>query len=143
MQPDDEKRIAADDASGLRPLTEREREILDFLLSVEMPGVEALREQASVAQAKPWDCGCASIDLVVDQERAPQSSIAVRPAIEANSKDRDEPHRIFDLLVWVDDGWLSGVELVEYGFDRHADAPDVFPPPTDFEPAFAYRHGEV
>jgi hypothetical protein len=40
-------------------------------------------------------------------------------------------------MLWVEDGWLSGMELVEYGFERHEDAPDVFPPAGDFEPPSA------
>lgn len=124
-------------AATYRLLTPREREVLDFLLSIETPGVEELRQQADFTLARSWDCGCASIDLIVDQERGPRSSIAKRPAIEAASKEREDPERIFDLLLWVDDGWLSGMEMVEYGFDRHEDAPDTFPEPSDFEPPVA------
>jgi hypothetical protein len=117
----------------LRPLTPREREILDHLLSVERPGVAELRQQAEAALARPWACGCASIDLVVDQIRARPSPIRGRPAIETQSKEREDPSRIFDLLLWVEVGWLSGLELVAYGFERHEDA-NVFPPPGEFHP---------
>jgi hypothetical protein len=41
----------ADLAKLFRELTPREREILDFLLSVELPGVAELREQARHALA--------------------------------------------------------------------------------------------
>ena len=133
---------ARDAANDYRPLTGRQRETLDFLLSIETPGVEELRRQAKFALAKAWDCGCASIDLVVDQEHAPRSSITARPATETRSKERDDPQRIFDHLLWVEDGWLSGIELVEYGFERHEDAPDVFPPSSDFEPPFTHRPPE-
>lgn len=112
-----------------RPLTKREREILDYLLTPEISGVEELRRQVDVAVARPWVEGSASIDLAVDQNRAPRSSVVVSPALEAQSKDRDDPNRLFDLLLWVDDGWLSGIELVEYG-DKE---PEVFPPPSDFD----------
>jgi hypothetical protein len=27
---------------------------------------------------------------------------------------------VFDLLLWVDDGWLAGVEIVDY-LDRHGE----------------------
>jgi hypothetical protein len=117
--------------SELRPLTPREREILGYLLSAESPGVEELRQQSEVVLARPWDCGCASIALVVDQTRAHPSPIMGRPAIETQSKEREDPTRVFDLLLWVDDGWLSSIELVAYGFERHEDA-NVFPPPADF-----------
>jgi hypothetical protein len=117
----------------LRPLTQREREILDYLLSVERPGVAELRQQSEAVLARPWACGCASIDLLVDQARARPSPIRRRPAIETQSKERDDSTIFFELLLWVDDGWLSGIELVEYGSERHEDA-NVFPPPTDFHP---------
>jgi hypothetical protein len=119
-------------ADDWAPLSERQREVLDFLLSVDHPGVTELRRQTEFALAKPWDCGCASIDLTVDQTRAPQASITASPAVEAESKERDDPLRVFDLLLWVKDGWLAGIELVEYGYDRHEDAPKAFRPPMDF-----------
>jgi hypothetical protein len=133
----------AEGEAAYRPLTSREREVLDFLLSVETPGVEELRRQADFTLAKSWDCGCASIDLIVDQECSPRSSIMRRPAIEAASKERDDLERVFDLLLWVDDGWLSGIELVEYGSERHEDAPDVFPEPNDFDPPVTYHAPSV
>lgn len=55
-----------------RPLSDREREILELLLSVELPGIEELREQVAFARAARWDCGCASFDVIVDRERAPR-----------------------------------------------------------------------
>ena len=116
-------------------MSSREREILDFMLGgVAGIGIDALRKQASVALAKSWECGCASIDLLVDREAAPPSSITARPAIEAASNERQDPLRVFDLLLWVEDGWLSGIEIVEYGFERHEDSPDEFPPASDFAP---------
>jgi hypothetical protein len=111
-----------------RPLTQREREILEMLLAVDADGIEELREQARHAQAARWSCGCASFDLVVDRERSPRSSLAARPAVEASSKERDDVSRSFDLLLWVDDGWLSGVEIVDYVFWHGDESPDEIPP---------------
>lgn len=119
-----------------RPLSQREREVLDHLLSVETPGVEELRQQAATALAVPWDCGCASIDLIVDRSATLKSTIRARPAIESYSRERHDEHGILDLLVWVDDdGWLSAVEIVDYGekhgllheipHPRHFDAPQA------------------
>jgi hypothetical protein len=115
----------------LRPLTQREREILDYLLSAERPGVAELRQQSKAVLARPWACGCASIDLVVDQGRARPSPIRARPAIETQSKEHEDSTAFFELLLWVDDGWLSGIELVDYGPGRHDEA-NLFPPPADF-----------
>lgn len=109
-----------------RPLTDREREILEFLLSVEVPGIEELRQQVPFARAARWDCGCASFDLIVDRERAPRSAITASAAVEAYSKARNDPNKAFDLLLWVDDGWLAGVEIVDV--DQHGDdSPEEIP----------------
>lgn len=47
-----------------RPLTQRERAVLDALLAVDFPGVETLRHQATKAVVvDTCGCGCPSIDF--------------------------------------------------------------------------------
>jgi hypothetical protein len=88
-----------------------------------------LRAQVPYVQAARWGCGCPSFNLRVDRERAPRSSTTASPAVEAMTKERDEVNGTFDLLLWVDDGWLAGVEIVDY-VDRHGEeSPDEIPPP--------------
>jgi hypothetical protein len=117
-----------------RPPTDREREILEMLLSVETPGVEELRAQVPSIQVARWICGCASFNIEVDRTAAPRSEITGNPAIEAETKQRDDPLLAFDLLLWVDDGWLAGVEIVDF-VDRHGDqSPDEIPPAEEWEP---------
>lgn len=112
-----------------RSLTRRERQIVDMLLSVEAAGIEELRSQVPYATVARWDCGCASFDVRVDSQRAPRSEITKSPLIEATTVERDDYRTTFDLLLWVDDGWLSGVEIVDY-VDKHGDeSPDEIPPP--------------
>jgi len=101
-----------------RSLTDREREILDLLLSVDIPGIELLREQAASARAARWNCGCASFNLIVDRERVSRSIITASLVVEAYSMERSDSDNAFDLLLWVEDGWLSGVEIVDY-VERH------------------------
>ena len=114
---------------GRRPLTKREREILEMLVAVDTPGIDELRAQVPYVQAARWGCGCASFALWVDEERAPRSSISASPAIGASTRERDDVNGTFDLLLWVKDGWLSSVEIVDY-VDRHGDeSPDEIPPP--------------
>jgi hypothetical protein len=114
---------------AFRELTTRERAILEMLLAVEAPGIRELRAQVPYASAARWGCGCASFDVRVDRQRAPRSSVAASPAIEATTVERENHSKTFDLLLWVDDGWLSGVEIVDY-VDRHGDeSPDEIPPP--------------
>jgi hypothetical protein len=111
-----------------RRLTGREREILEMLLSVDAPGINELRAQAPHVQAARWQCGCASFNLKVDRSRAPRSSITAGPAVEAATRERDDVTNTFDLLLWVDAGWLDAVEIVDY-VDRHGDeSPDEIPP---------------
>lgn len=116
--------------SGHDPLTDRQRQILDLLLTVEIAGVAELRQQARLASARPWDCGCASVDLWVDRDHAPGSSVPTGLVTQADSK-RPDDSVLLGLMLWVTDGWLSGIEMVEV-FDNHDDAPRVFPPPDSF-----------
>ena len=117
-----------------RPLAQAERDILVHLLWFETPGIDELRKQYEGALARRWDCGCASIDLLVDRTAAPKSPITTRPAIEAASKEREDPERTFDLCLWVEDGWLASMEIVEYS-GNHPGRAVEFPPPSEFEPA--------
>ena len=111
-----------------RPPTAREREILDFLLSADATGIDELRKQAASARVARWSCGCASFNVVVDRERAPRSMITTSPAVEAFSTERADPERALDLLLWVEDGWLAGVEIVDYVARHGEDSPKEIPP---------------
>lgn len=116
-----------------RPLTRREREILEMLLSVDATGINELRAQVPHVQAARWRCGCASFNLRVDRSCAPRSSITARPAVEVATRERGDVTRTFDLLLLVDDGWLDGVEIVDF-VDRHGDeSPDEIPPPDAWD----------
>ncbi|MFC8190617.1 hypothetical protein ACFUMH_03005 [Cellulomonas sp. NPDC057328] len=63
---------------GTRPLTARERAALDALLSVDFPGVDALRAQAAavVADTEACTCGCGTVELVT---AAPPASVPLPP----------------------------------------------------------------
>jgi hypothetical protein len=73
--------------------TERERAILYMLLSVETPGIEDLRAQARRVRVARWSCGFASFNIEVDRTGTPQSQLTKRPAVEAFTKQRDDPQR--------------------------------------------------
>ena len=121
----------ADEDGYPRPLTEREAAVLQFLLSVDAPGVNALRQQASVASVVArCPCGCATISLSVDRSLAPQSSIRRSPAIDTQRPLTDDLGEANDLLLFLDDGWLESVEIVYYGEPPpEFPSPDVFLPP--------------
>ena len=116
-----------------RPLNQRERAILDFMLSVDAPGVNELRAQAATAEVSGrCDCGCATIDLSVDRATSPRTSIREHVAIDTHTVPDDEPGSLYELIVFVDDGWLSRVEIVYYGDSPPTEfpRPDVFQPPV-------------
>ena len=118
-----------------RDLSRREQEILLFLVAVDAPGVAELRQQAEVALVdRNWDNG-PSIDILVDRARAQPSPIRRSPAIEAVSNERDVREKVFELLLFLEGGWLAAIELVEYGEARSTE----FPPPSAFAPARLYE----
>ena len=108
----------------------REREALSLLLAADFPGVEQLREQAKAASvAGHCACGCATIDFSIDAAEARPASSREPIPVEAQTRDLhgDAP---FELLLFVRDGWLVGLEIVYYGDE----IPTEFPPPSAFEP---------
>jgi hypothetical protein len=118
-----------------RALTTRERKVLELLLSVDQPGLVELRVQARFVEAARWNCGCASFDLKVDHERAPRSTVTAGAAVETTTREQADPNGTFDLLLWVDDGWLASVEIVDYVDHHGEESPDEIPPPgTSNEP---------
>jgi hypothetical protein len=142
-----------------RPLTERESEVLSFLLSApDLPSAEALRLQAAVATTSGpcCPCGCATIDLIVDHSVAPQARIDLRyDLVQATTDDIDRVNRSVRLrlygeggeldptlrvtedtsgtlwlILFVEDGWLSALEIASVGDFM---TPEVFPPADLFD----------
>jgi hypothetical protein len=100
-----------------RQLTDRERQILDMLLSADFPGVEELRAQARSVTARREGL---IIDLVVEPG-IPKAKVLARVPVQA-VVDGDG----YDggLLLYVDYGSLSGLEY--WWVTEHA--PAVMPP---------------
>ena len=93
-----------------RPLTERERAVLDALLSVEFDGVEELRAQAAdVAVVGRCPCGCPSVDF--QRGRGSGMSIRVNAGVRDDSYDGlflytvEDPER-GELLGGIE--WVAG-----------------------------------
>jgi hypothetical protein len=95
------------------------------MLATDLPGFEQLREQALTARVVGrCVCGCPSIDLSVDRANtSPAVKIGTGCAATASSQDPRFSH----LMLWVDDGYLAGLELA--WIDSY---PDELPPPTVF-----------
>jgi hypothetical protein len=114
-----------------RDLTEREREILDFLLSVDFPGCRELRAQARTARVTGRLVpGEASIWLGIDPELPAASAPLPSWLIEAEFlASNDFPYGGF-LVLGQERGRLSDIELAVFVDD----APVEFPPPSAFGP---------
>jgi hypothetical protein len=118
-----------------RAMTEEERAVLEFLLVPDFHVAETLRDQVRHAEVdRLCGCGCPSFSLAVDKSRSTRAEVSPKhPVISAaSSRDLDPP---YELLLFIDDGWLSYVELVWYGESR----PSSFPALSDFEPAEQYE----
>jgi hypothetical protein len=100
-----------------RPLATREVDVLRLLLSVDFPGVEELRDQATSASAEGKGM---IVDLIVDEE-LPRAEVVSRTPVQA-VVDGDG----YDggLLLFVDNGQLSAIEYW-WGTEE---MPEVFPP---------------
>jgi len=149
-----------------RPLTGQEREILLFLLSAPgIPDGNVLRRQGEVAisSGRSCPCGCASIGLKVDQSLVPRARRDLEPAlVSALTDDIAGVHELgllvflgedrrydpavqptdgdlegaIGLILWVEEGWLSGIEVWAAGNFRH---PETFPPAELFEAPYVGR----
>ena len=114
------------DVNDARPLTEAEAAALSFMLTPDFPGFEQLRAQAKSARVVGrCSCGCASIDIAVDRANTPPALVGPqRVAATATSRDP----RVTHLMLWVEGGYLSGLELA------WLDMTEEFPPPEMFDP---------
>lgn len=99
-----------------RPLNDDERAVLQALLAPDFPGVSELRAQVpdAVVVGK-CDCGCPTIDIQVTGS-SPRSTVVSKNRL-APYEGRvapldDEP--IGDIILFVDDGFLTCLEYVPY-----------------------------
>jgi hypothetical protein len=97
-----------------RPLAADERAILDHLLSLEFEGVEQLRRQAAEATVVGrCDCGCPTIEIETTASALAVPLEGRLAPIEGRVLPiADEPSG--DVILFVDDGRLSSLELVWY-----------------------------
>jgi hypothetical protein len=105
-----------------RPLSERERELLDFMLTADFPGRDELRTQASRAEVC-WecDCGCGTVNFELKE---PCTRALAREPIPV------EAYREFlDVLLFVRGGFLSSLEIVDYLDQR----PVKYPSPKELK----------
>jgi hypothetical protein len=111
-----------------RPLTAREREVLEFLCSIEGPEADVLKRQAATARVTAsCECGCGAIDLEVDRTKTEPAD--VRSPIMSDREDPDG--EVFSLMLWDDHGWIDWIELAWLFHERGA--PPGLPSPEGFD----------
>jgi hypothetical protein len=100
------------------------------MLSPDDPRLIVLREQAQVAMVTGMcECGCATIYLDVDRGLSRSGADLRSPATDAASREGSDSTKIFWLILFLRDGWLSSLEIA------YIDAiPAEFPPSEDFQP---------
>ena len=109
-----------------RPLSRAEKQVLDLMLSQGCPGVESLRSQVPyVRVVATCDCGCATVDLDVAPQapRATDAGTGVLPVTGYVGSDTDQPRA--GIIVSVDDGLLSGLEIYSMAEPAPPEWPDL------------------
>jgi hypothetical protein len=109
-----------------RPLSEREREVLDHLLSTDFPGVEALRMQADHVLVEIESDVDPTVNLVVTGADVPFAEVVDRTPVEAWSTRDWNSDDFVQVILFVDDGRLSSLELNWY-----ENIPEEFPAPSE------------
>lgn len=97
-------------SDGPEPLSAIVHDTLEALLSGENPVSRALRRQLPFTEMKKdCPCGCASVGLWVDTTKVgPAPPHDGRPAVSGDYVDTDA---YAGVLVWTDDGYLTGLEV--------------------------------
>jgi hypothetical protein len=117
-----------------RRITARERAVLDHMLEADFEGRDALRGQVeAVIAVRGCTCGCAAIDLEVDHSKAGPANVESRVPVDGWA--RTEDGTAYGLILFVDDGYLSCLEI--YG--TSTEPPSEFPAVDQLEPASARR----
>lgn len=101
--------------------------MLDLMLGQDFPGAESLRSQVPFVQVVGrCDCGCATIDLEV-APGAPRATPDVRsrviPVTGYVGSDIDQPKA--GIIVFVDEGFLSGLEIYRLAEPAPHEWPDL------------------
>jgi hypothetical protein len=105
----------------VRPLSKSERQVLGLLLAMDFPGAPELRAQVdSAVVSGTCACGCPSVDLVVEGD-VPLAAVSSRTPVNA------EVDGVLGggLIVFVNEGRLSGLEYYSVEDETPSDWPDV------------------
>jgi hypothetical protein len=117
--------MVTSEASLPRPLAQRERHILELILSAPFVGAGELKRQLKyVVVTRRWGAESPSVDLAVGE---PSLRAEVRDGVlpATGSVTDASGNTIGELLVWVSGGLLAGLEYTWYTDDAPTELPDV------------------
>ncbi len=117
-----------------RALTTNELSILERILQFDFPGAEVLRHQLAATRATTGcECGCATIDLFVNQTETSPATDAPSPLpVTGTTEDG-----LGGVIAFARDGWLSCLEIYSVGDDPIAEFPPVESIVFAFDPSGA------
>lgn len=112
---------------AIRPLTEQERNLAQWMLEHGSPEAAAFQAQLAHAEATTWrcPCGCASFNFKV--EGKPEAPPGVHILGDFVVGEGDE---MFGIFIFESGGTLSGLEV----YSLAAEAPSVLPTPEQLRP---------
>ena len=106
-----------------RPLSDHERSLLEFLLAEDFPGADELRAQARAVRVKGlWERRPSVVLLDVTNRDAPRANVVHTLPVEARVRDAEPPR---ELLLFVKDGLLESLEVVDYDSSNQSGLPAV------------------
>jgi hypothetical protein len=106
-----------------RPLSDDEARLLAFLIGADGLDHGVLADQAAAARVTgTCSCGCATFDAVVDRSVA--AVIAGLPGHHVVA-DADWEAEGGGVMLWMTDGWISGVEVWTTGDERATHVPPL------------------
>jgi hypothetical protein len=106
-----------------RPLNEEEAALLAFMIEADGLDTAVLAEQAAAARVNGrCTCGCATFDAVVDR--------SVAPIVEGLPGHHVVAEAVWEAagggtMLWMTDGWISGVEVWSTTDERPTHVPPV------------------
>jgi len=107
-----------------RDLTSEERGVLDLLLTRRFQGRDALAAQAKTVQTTGLSCSCGCPSFALSPDRTlPSAEVAERMPTDAHGTDPDG--NPVGVLLFVDDGYLSEVEVYSVDGSGFAGLPDA------------------
>jgi hypothetical protein len=108
-----------------RPLSESERRVLAHVLSMEFTGASELRSQLDQVEViAQWSLESTSVDFQVRDATARSPQLAGVIPVNAHVLNEAGDY-VGELLVWLDDGVLAGLEYAWVTDDMPTVLPDV------------------